>query len=218
MKPCINEQCNRQIPEAARHCPYCGQDQASKRRYAQLFFLTGVSMLSVMVILAAQALSPDNMSANIPASTHTTKTVNIDSPRPSATQATILASRTSIPATNTAMQLTPTRRTSTPTEISTSTTCPGAPPTRIRINDLVQVITTNQDRLVLRSDPEINARTELRRLDTGTRLKIFDGPVCVQDPETSIHYWFWEVRVKSTDTRGWVAEGDRSLYFLEFVR
>jgi len=83
---------------------------------------------------------------------------------------------------------------------------------------LVRVVATNQDKLVLRSLPEIRVSTELRRLNTGTELKIFDGPVCVEDHETGFDFWFWEVRVKSTREMGWVAEGDKASYYFEFVR
>ena len=135
---------------------------------------------------------------------------------PISTNRTTSASRTPIPPTRTALQSTSTPTTQSPTKISTS--CPKAPTTRISINNLVRVITTDNDRLVLRSIPEINDGTELQRLNKGTELKIFNGPVCVRDPKTSISYWFWEVRIKSTDAFGWVAEGDRSLYYLEVIR
>jgi hypothetical protein len=100
---------------------------------------------------------------------------------------------------------------------ATPGSCPGAPTPRIFINALVGVIPTNNDRLVLRSSPTINDSTELQRLNTGTQLKVHDGPVCVNDPDTGINYWFWEVKVKSSGRMGWVAEGDRSLYYLKIV-
>jgi hypothetical protein len=217
MKFCSHNQCNREIPDSARHCPFCGQAQARTIRSAQPFFLVGISMLSIMVILLINSFSSGAVPPNILVNTPTQKSTATNLPRPSP-QATTFISSTPIPVTYPAVGITRTPLTPTPTGISTSSSCPGALPSRIQINDLVQVVTTNRDRLVLRSSPEINDRTELQRLNTGTRLKIFDGPVCVQDPVTSIYYWFWEVRVKSTDVLGWVAEGDRSLYYLEFIR
>ena len=218
MKQCTNNQCNRQIPDAAKHCPYCGQDQAKTRPHAQPFLLIGITMLAAMIILLVMAFSPEATFPNIAVNTSTKDATSITSPAQPATSTMVFAAHTSNPATPTATIFTRTPRTPTSTQISTSTTCPGAPPPRIQINDLVKVVTTDRDRLVLRSSPEINSRTELQRLNTGTQLKIFDGPVCVLDPETSIYYWFWEVKLKSTGALGWVAEGDRSLYFLEFIR
>ena len=99
-----------------------------------------------------------------------------------------------------------------------SGSCTEAPRPRIFVNALVKVIATNDDRLVLRSEPSISSSTELQRLNYGTELKVHDGPICVIDPDLKIQYWFWEVKVKSSGQMGWVAEGDRILYYLEVIR
>lgn len=101
---------------------------------------------------------------------------------------------------------------------SSEDSCPGAPKIQVSINDLVRVVTTNNDRLILRSEPRIRDATEIMKLDSGTQLKIHDGPICVTDPETRKNYWFWEVKVKSNEKMGWVAEGDSGMYYIKTVR
>ncbi len=96
--------------------------------------------------------------------------------------------------------------------------CPGAPPIKIAINDLVTVVTTNSDRLILRSEPKLSDALEKVRLNYGTLLKIHDGPVCVHDQARGKSYWFWEVKVKSTNMMGWVAEGDTQMYYIKKVK
>lgn len=217
MKSCTNPQCSRQIPDDAGHCPYCGRDQAKSSRSGQPFYLIGIVMLSLALILFLKAVSPQTASRNSSLSS-SKESALITSQTPIATRNLIFASPSLVPKTKTPIPVTETPAGPTRTSISTSTSCAGAPPTRIKINDLVIVITTDRDRLVLRSLPEINDSTEIQRLETGTQLKIFDGPVCVKDPKTAVRFWFWQVRVKATRQLGWVAEGDRSLYYLEVVR
>jgi len=89
--------------------------------------------------------------------------------------------------------------------------CPGAPPIRVKINDLARVTYTTGEILRLRSSPEIKNSNIKARLSEGTQIKIFDGPVC------SNGFAFWWVRVKSTNTFGWVAEGDSSDYYIEMI-
>ena len=218
MKYCSNDQCKNAIPDDAIHCPYCGQNQIATKRSAQPFFIVGIIMLSIMIVLLGRELSRQPISQNASVDSSTNRNVPISTQSPVATSRIAFASQTPVPPTRTSIPFTRTPTIPTPTQISTSTSCSGAPSPRIKINDLVRVVTSNDDRLVLRSVPEINDGTEIQRLDKGTQLKIFVGPVCVQDSATSIFYWFWLVKVKSTGILGWVAEGDRSLYYLEKIR
>jgi hypothetical protein len=78
----------------------------------------------------------------------------------------------------------------------------------------IVVITPDSDKLKLRSEPEISPDTVLRELDRFTRLKVIDGPVCVQ-AETGIAYWLWKVQVISSGQTGWVAEGDGQNNFID---
>lgn len=94
-------------------------------------------------------------------------------------------------------------------------TCSGAPIVRVKVNDLVIVVTSNSDRLILRSKPIIEKSTELKRLDYGSYLKIHDGPVCVRDASSGKNYWFWEVKDKATGMMGWVADGDSSMHYIK---
>lgn len=217
MKQCINDQCKNAIPDDAKHCPYCGQNQVATRTFAQPFFIIGTVMLFLMVVLLVREISfrpVPNEFVDHPFN----KSILTSTQAPTATNRITSAPPTPLPSTRTAIPFTNTNTPAippTPTIISTSTTCRGAPSTRVAINDLVRVVTTDNDRLVLRAVPEIDKDNELQRLNKGTELKIFNGPVCVKDPATSISYWFWYVRIKSTNIFGWVAEGDRSLYYLK---
>ena len=105
--------------------------------------------------------------------------------------------------------------TSSPDYYSGSNSCPGAPRVKVSKNDLVKVVTSNNDRLILRSKPIIDSSTEIKRLNYGAYLKIHDGPVCVKNPSDGKNYWFWEVKDKATETMGWVADGDSRMHYIE---
>lgn len=218
MKYCINEQCKNSIPDEAKHCPYCGQTQNAGGLSAKPFFILGIIMLSIMVILLMREFSSQPKSQNVPIVSPSKINNHSPTQTPVPTIKAKSATLTPVLPTSTTTPFTKTSLPPTPTKIATSISCSGAPSPKIKINDLVRVVTTENDRLVLRSVPEINNRTEIQRLNEGTQLKIFDGPVCVKDPSTFISYWFWEIKVKSTGVLGWVAEGDRSLYYIERVR
>lgn len=215
MKECNNTHCRKLIPNSAGHCPFCGKEQAAVSRPAWPFFLIGVTLWFLMGVMILAELDTSTLSRNL----FVLPTVNEEAPQATATRRTATPTRTRIPPTRTLRPFTRTPLPPSPTTIVVSTSCPGAPATRIAVNDLIRVITTNRDRLVLRSLPEITDSSELRRLNMGTEMKVFSGPVCVQDPDTSQSYWFWEVRLKNErNVFGWVAEGDRTLYFVENIR
>lgn len=69
MRYCINKQCNRQIPDGARHCPYCGQNQVVSRISARPLFLIGTILLSLMVILVIRELFSQPVQSPPPTST-----------------------------------------------------------------------------------------------------------------------------------------------------
>lgn len=90
-----------------------------------------------------------------------------------------------------------------------------APSPHVHIGQQVSVTAENWDRLKLRSEPEISSETVLLSLEQYTQLEILRGPVCVSSAETGDSYWFWQVKVISSEETGWVAEGDYSHYFID---
>jgi hypothetical protein len=69
-------------------------------------------------------------------------------------------------------------------------------------------VAEEDDKLKLRSEPEISPETVIRELDRFTELKIVDGPLCVQSAETGTSYWFWQVYIPLSIEIGWIAEAD----------
>ena len=106
----------------------------------------------------------------------------------------------------------PTSTSSSPNVANLPTSCPGAPPIRVRIDDLARVTYTDGRPLRLRSAPRISSANIIARLPEGEKIKIRYGPVCANS------YAFWQVKVKSTGVIGWVAEGNNQNYFIETVR
>jgi hypothetical protein len=88
-----------------------------------------------------------------------------------------------------------------------SSSCPGAPPQRMTVNQRGYVC-TRSDRVRLRTAPAKSADT-IVYLDTGTQFTVIDGPSC------SDNWSWWNVRLDD-GTTGWLAEGgdDVDPYFI----
>ncbi len=99
-----------------------------------------------------------------------------------------------------------------PTKLQLS--CETAPEPHVRIGQNVTVMVENYDKLKLRSEPRISPDTVITELNKFSKLVILDGPECVAGAD-NIMYWFWEVRVTSTNKVGWVAEGQISHYYID---
>lgn len=99
-----------------------------------------------------------------------------------------------------------------PTKIILS--CESAPIPHVRIGQTVTVLVENYDKLKLRSEPRISQDTVITELNKFTKLEILDGPECVAGVDNTM-YWFWKVRVTSTNKVGWVAEGQLSHYYID---
>ncbi len=104
--------------------------------------------------------------------------------------------------------------TSTPRQPPGGFSCPGAPPSRLRVGDVVHLIS---DDVWLRSAPRAEESTRLTQLSSTNpyMLSIIDGPVCAGK------YVYWQVQYDliggppSEDaTTGWLAEGDLQEYYL----
>ena len=96
-----------------------------------------------------------------------------------------------------------------------SFSCAKAPPPRVQIDDYVRVTFTDGRPLRIRSSAEVIDENIIELLPEGTRLQIVDGPVCVPIPESGDTFIFWYVRVRSSGTHGWVAEGEEKMYYIE---
>ena len=89
--------------------------------------------------------------------------------------------------------------------------CPGAPPQRVRVGGSARVCTA-YDRLVVRAKP-LSSSAELTRLDPGTVVDVTGGPVCAED-------WSWWQIETAAGLTGWVSEGGDEVdpYFICPVR
>ncbi len=96
-----------------------------------------------------------------------------------------------------------------------SFSCAKAPLSRVQIDDYVRVTFTDGRPLRIRSSPEVIDENIIELLPEGTRLQIVDGPLCVPNPESGDAYVFWYVRIRSSGTHGWVAEGEEKMYYIE---
>ncbi len=68
-----------------------------------------------------------------------------------------------------------------------------------------------------RSSPEYLDTNVIQKLPEGTYFSIIGGPVCGEYPDGK--YIYWEVEVQQNDgtiLQGWLAEGDKENYYIEF--
>jgi hypothetical protein len=102
-------------------------------------------------------------------------------------------------------------RTLMPTRTMASTivvsSCPGAPPQRLLLNEDAKVC-TKSEKVALRSGPT-KSNSILVRVKAGTVVWVLDGPKCAND-------WSWWKVELSDGTAGWMSEGGDTLdpYFL----
>jgi hypothetical protein len=95
--------------------------------------------------------------------------------------------------------------------------CPNTPPTRLRVGDIVHIIT---DDLWLRSAPRPTDDTEVKTYDRTAPvfIQVLDGPVCGEK------FVYWQVSVgligegSPDPITGWFAEGDLREYYLAVGR
>jgi hypothetical protein len=87
-------------------------------------------------------------------------------------------------------------------------TCPIAPPQRMAQGMQAEVSYRLGLRLRFRSEPGYDGHIETS-MPRGTRLTVIGGPLC-QDG-----YWWWNVQIQSTGARGWMAEGEPRVYYLD---
>ena len=85
--------------------------------------------------------------------------------------------------------------------------CPGAVPQQITVGIRAKVC-TKQDRLIVRTDPNLSAEV-LLRLNTGTEFDVVGGPTCANNSS----WWLIET---DTGKTGWVREGQDEVdkYFI----
>lgn len=88
-----------------------------------------------------------------------------------------------------------------------STSCPGAPPLRFRVGEIVQVDFNHNGALRILRHPTTGAEGTIMQAYDNYRLKLLDGPVCGKWNGRSV--WYWRVHYKGRDREvwGWAAEG-----------
>lgn len=88
---------------------------------------------------------------------------------------------------------------------TSSFTCPGAPPTRLRQGVTVVVLRDDPTPLNVRAQPNAKANV-LVRINPGVSFQILGGPQCADG------YIWWQTAYQGQT--GWVAEGDNTHYFI----
>jgi hypothetical protein len=109
------------------------------------------------------------------------------------------------------LTMTPTRESENNTLISTPTTailCPGAPPTRLVVGMMAEVVGSGTSRI--RNDPSISSAV-IGRVNVGETIEVNEGPICGQG-----YSWY---RISTDSVVGWTVEGmlqgTREEYWLE---
>jgi hypothetical protein len=172
-----------------------------------IFFLTGC-------FRGGPRKNPAGVDLSLPTVYHSATLSPIPSDTPTITST--LRPTQTVPPTKTS----PPTRTPTPTKTFTITptqpfSCPQAPPSGIEIDDSARVTFTDGRPLRVRSSPEVREDNIIARLPEGTLIKIFEGPICAENPEMESDFIFWYIKVKASGLRGWVAEGELKMYYIE---
>lgn len=86
-------------------------------------------------------------------------------------------------------------------------TCPGAPPTRLRVDGFAYVepeppLPNNVRREPGKDNPLVG------EIEAGAAMRILEGPKCADG------WVWWRVSALDTDVEGWTAEGDQQSYWL----
>lgn len=206
-------ECESKIPANVVFCKYCKRDRFLGFPQYEWLLIFLVLFGCIGSFGLAQVIPVKPLPSTTPIKSKSTLTLMPPLPSQTPVMPTITAApsltRSPSPTTQIIIALT-----STPDYFG-GTVCPGAPSVKVQVNDLVMVITSNNDKLKLRSKPIIDPSTEIRKLGYGSYLKIHDGPVCVKDSSNGISYWFWEVKDRATGQMGWVADGDSNLYYIK---
>jgi uncharacterized protein YfaS (alpha-2-macroglobulin family) len=85
--------------------------------------------------------------------------------------------------------------------------CPNAPPSRLIPGERAVVLPDDPTPLRLRAEPSLSAGI-VRELPIDTQLEIIGGPRCADN------FLWYRVSVVGRDLSGWVAEGNRTQYFI----
>ena len=226
----ICKNCKARLTDEARFCPDCGVavtiSSAAGQNALQVnrFFkwnnikLAGIGVILLIIILEIKITfggKPKDISLQLPIATQTQTFLK----RQATASLTFISTKTEIPETlpepqiliKTLSNSPPLPRIQSQSPIPFPTkgiSCRGAPPIRVKAGDLVHVTTTEGDKLILRSSPEVDDNM-ITMLLAGIELRIIDGPVC------SDNFSYWEIKIPGTIQTGWVAEGDNSLYYIE---
>ena len=221
----ICENCSTNISILARYCNHCGNEVNSQKTQNETPFFKLATKIqnSIKLISASAVLSvalilfwvmPNSMNPDPKLYATQTPDSLASASKPTRTQIAPRPTSTRVIATDTTEN---NDQSPSLPPVTTSVYCSGAPATRVEINDLAKVITTNGERLMLRSSPEFSDNNIMYRLESGTLIKIWNGPYCVDNSSDGKNYWFWEVRPKgwSRDWIGYVAEGEIGEYYIK---
>jgi len=187
-----------------------------RQRHRLLFTLLGMTLFIAQIgcVLGADRQEPVDVNLSMPTVFPSATLSPIPSDTPTISP-TLPPTFTSPPTETSSPTLTPM-----PTKTFTITpiqpfSCPQAPPSRVEIDDSARVTFTDGRPLRVRSSPELREDNILVQIPEGTLIKIFEGPVCAQHPDSNEAFIFWYIKIKPSGLRGWVAEGESKMYYLE---
>lgn len=86
--------------------------------------------------------------------------------------------------------------------------CPGAPRTRLIVEERGRVLPDDPRPVNLRDEPDGPIITGI---PVGELFYVLEGPVCTQDGERAFAWY----RVRYGEYDGWIAEGDMTSYYVE---
>ena len=87
--------------------------------------------------------------------------------------------------------------------------CPGAPPQRVKVGDRA-VVSTQKDNLIIR-ESGFKSSMEITRIPPGTYFNIIGGPQC----DEANNWSYWKIRTDG-GVVGWVAEGGDNVDYYFF--
>lgn len=95
-----------------------------------------------------------------------------------------------------------------PPTLAVQPVCADAPPTRLILGERARISDEDPTDLNVRAEPGATEdNPPIGKLRVGEVVLVLDGPVC------SDRYTWYEV--DTGDLRGWIAEGDTSIYYVE---
>lgn len=156
--------------------------------------IIGVGTLVLVGIGAGCIPNPEGLATDVVGITNTPPAPSI------ATDPVPTATATVVPSTQTPFTF--------PATLDVTPVCADSPPTRLILGERARITDEDPTDLNVRSEPGATTNNPpIGKLRVGEVVIVLDGPVC------SDRYTWYEV--DTGDLRGWIAEGDLEVYYVE---